>query len=63
MFHSSELLPGASPYRPAASDVEALLSLLDRLFGWSRHQGDGFATLTAAARTLADAGGLPVREL
>ena len=35
MFHSSELLAGASPYRPAEADVAALLELLERLFAWS----------------------------
>ena len=63
MFHSSELLAGASPYRPTSADVEVLLDLLDGLFAWSRARGHDFATLTAAGRALAAEGRLPVREL
>jgi hypothetical protein len=63
MFHSSELLAGASPYRPARGDVEALLGLLDGLFGWCRDRGHDFVTLSAAGRALAAGGRLPVKEL
>lgn len=63
MFHSSELLPGASPYRATSEDVSALLALLDGLFAWARDRGHGFATLTEAGRALAAEGPLPVAEL
>ncbi len=63
MFHSSELLAGASPYRPAQADVDVLLSTLDRLFAWSRSRGHTFAGLTLAGAELAGYGRLPVREL
>jgi hypothetical protein len=63
MFHSSELLAGASPYRPTQEDVDVLLRLLDGLFAWSRGRGHDFATLSAAGRALADDDALPVKEL
>jgi len=62
MFHSSELLAGASPYRTSEVDIAALLDLLDGLFAWCRGRGHGFATLSAAGGALA-AGGLPVKAL
>ena len=63
MFHSSELLAGASPYRPAQDDVDVLLRLLDDLFAWSLHRGHEFATLSACGRALAAAGRLPAKEI
>jgi hypothetical protein len=63
MFHSSELLAGASPYRPTQADVDVLLRLLDDLFAWGRDRGHEFATLTAAGRSVAAHGRLPVKEL
>jgi hypothetical protein len=63
MFHSSELLAGASPYRPSPADIDDLLDLLERLFGWARERGHGFSTLTAAGRALAAFDQLPGREL
>ena len=63
MFHSSELLAGASPYRPTQQDVDVLLRLLDDLFAWSRGRGHDFATLSAAGRALAGDDALPVKEL
>ncbi|HEY5388484.1 MAG TPA: hypothetical protein VIL79_11350 [Thermoleophilia bacterium] len=63
MFHSSELLAGASPYRPAQADVDVLLSLLDRLFAWSRGRGYGCATLSEAGRELAAYDRLPTQAL
>ena len=53
MFHSSELMPGASPYRPTQASVDALLRLLDELFGLARRRGHSFVTLSAAGRELA----------
>ncbi|MGZ4199035.1 MAG: hypothetical protein ACXVP1_02490 [Thermoleophilia bacterium] len=63
MFHSSELLAGASPYRPTQHDIDVLLRLLDRLFAWSRTRGHDFVALSAAGRALAAGPPLPVREL
>jgi hypothetical protein len=63
MFHSSELLAGASPYRPTQQDVDVLLRLLDDLFAWSRGRGHDFATLSAAGRALVTDDALPVKEL
>ncbi len=63
MFHSSELLAGASPYRPTQEDVDALLVLLDGLFAWCRSRGHDFITLSTAGRALAGDGRLPVKEL
>ena len=63
MFHSSELLPGASPYRRTEHDVAVLHALLDDLFGWARRRGHDFVTLTAAGRELAADGRLPAKGL
>jgi hypothetical protein len=63
MFHSSELLAGASPYRPAQGDVDVLLRLLDELFAWSRDRGHSFATLSEAGRILAAYERLPQKDL
>ena len=62
MFHSSELLAGASPYRSSQADIDELLTLLDDLFAWSRRRGHSFVTLSRAGQALA-AGGLPAKEL
>ncbi len=58
MFHSSELMPGASPYRPTQASVDDLLSLLDELFSLARQRGHTFVTLTAAGRELSAFGRL-----
>jgi hypothetical protein len=63
MFHSSELLPGGSPYRRTRADVDALLALLERLLAWAAGRGHGFATLTAAGRALAAYTRLPMKAL
>jgi len=63
MFHSSELLEGASPYRPTRGDIDVLLKLLDELFAWCRDRGHGFVHLSAAGRELAADRRLPLREL
>jgi hypothetical protein len=63
MFHSSELLAGASPYRPTQDAVDTLLRLLDDLFGWMGGRGHEFAALSEAARLVAAHADLPVREL
>ena len=51
MFHSSELMPGGSPYRPTRRSVAALLVLLDEFFTFAGASGGSFPTLTGAART------------
>ena len=53
IFHSSELMPGGSPFRPDERSVAELLSRLDAFFGLVRSRGDVFTTLTPAARELA----------
>ena len=63
MFHSSELMPGASPYRPTQASVDDLLNLLDELFGLARQRGHTFVTLTAAGRELSAFDRLPVGAL
>ena len=63
MFHSSELMPGASPYRPTPSSVDALVRLLDELFGLARRRGHSFVTLSDAGRELARYERLPARAL
>lgn len=59
MFHSSELMPGRSPYRPTQASVDELLALLDSLFASLRRRGQGFVTLGAAGRELRAFEGLP----
>jgi hypothetical protein len=63
MFHSSELMPGGSPYRPTQAAVDELLSVLKAFFAAALRSGHTFATLTAAARELAATGNLPTRSL
>jgi hypothetical protein len=63
MFHSSELMPGASPYRPDEASVDVLMSLLDGLFGFARQRGHSFVTLSAAGRELAAYDRLPAGAL
>ncbi len=53
MLHSSELMPGASPFRPDAQSVRDLLDCLDAFFCFVREQDGTFVTLTQAARMLA----------
>ena len=50
MFHSSELMPGGSPYNPDAASIERLYGLFERLFEALRRQGvegDTLATFAA----------------
>jgi len=63
MVHSSELMPGASPYRPTPASVDELLSLLEGLFGAARRRGHAFCTLSAAGRELAAFDRLPAGAL
>jgi hypothetical protein len=62
MFHSSELLPGGSPFRPTAESIRALYRCLTEFFREVRAGGGSFIGLTAAARELS-AGELEVRGL
>jgi hypothetical protein len=63
MFHSSELMPGGSPYRPTPASVNELLALLDEFFGFARTYGAVPATLSAAAAQLMASGSLEERRL
>ena len=63
MFHSSELMPGGSPYRPTQGAVDDLLSVLDALFASLRRSEARFLTLSEAGRELARFDRLPTGEL
>ena len=53
MFHSSSLLPGASPYVPDEERLERLIDdLRDVLDYWVRRQKGGFGTLTEMSNQL-----------
>jgi hypothetical protein len=52
MFHSSELMPGCSKYRPDSNSVEELYRLLSGFFKLLRTRGIASATLTQAAQGL-----------
>lgn len=62
MFHSSELMPAGSPYRPTRRSITALLALLDEFFTYVASSGGTFATLTEAAHAEL-ASDPPVRRL
>jgi hypothetical protein len=49
MFHSSELMPGGSPYYPDAASVERLYALLADLFSALSREGVAGATVTGFA--------------
>jgi len=53
MFHSMELVAGASPYAQTESEVDRVLSDLDAVFARARSLGFVQATLTEAADALA----------
>jgi hypothetical protein len=63
MLHSSELMPGGSPYRPTESSVSDMLAQLDRFFSYARDLGARPATLTNAAKELMASRSLEVRAL
>ena len=52
MFHSSELMPGCSKYRPDGDSVEELYGLLSGFFKLLMNKGIGSTTLTQAAQQL-----------
>lgn len=63
MFHSSELMPGASHNRPTAASVERLMTLLEQFFMFIRQEGGESVTLTEAARRLAQIPDMEERAL
>ncbi len=50
MFHSSELMPGCSIYRPDVDSVEKLYGLLENFFILLQHKNIASVTLTEAAK-------------
>jgi hypothetical protein len=63
MFHSSELMPGGSPFRPDAESVDDLHATLDAFFTFVNSLGDGFGTLSGLATEIAAGPPLPTRPL
>ena len=53
MFHSSELMPGASPHNPTAADVDRLYARLEPVFAHLTREGVRGATLAAFAESFA----------
>jgi hypothetical protein len=51
MFHSSELMPGCSNYRPDKESIEDLFNLLERFFILLRNNNILSVTLTEAAKS------------
>ena len=62
-FHSSELMPGGSPFRPTPASIRDLYALLDEFFRFIRGRGAQFVGLTEAARSVAERPDLEVRQL
>jgi len=52
MFHSSELMPGCSKYRPDQNSVEELYILLESLFNHLKDKNIASATLSEAAKSI-----------
>ncbi len=50
MFHSSELMPGCSKYRPDKESIEELYKLLEDFFKLLTENKTESITLTAAAQ-------------
>jgi hypothetical protein len=63
IFHSSELMPGGSPFRRDSESVRELLACLDAFFGFAARHGAGFVTLTALGEALAAGPPLATRAL
>ena len=63
MFHSSELMPGGSPFRPDAPSVHDLLTQLDAFFKSVSDHGGSFSTLSGLAAEVLAAGRTEVRPL
>jgi hypothetical protein len=51
-FHSSELMPGCSPYNPTEASIESLYRRIEGFFDVLRSQGIQGATLSHAASRL-----------
>lgn len=60
MFHSSELMPGGSPFWPDRQAVRRLYSMLEGFLWLLHRQGVEFPSLTALSEGM-DQGSLPVR--
>jgi hypothetical protein len=52
MFHSSELMPGCSIYRPDSDSIEKLFNLLENFFNLLKQYNIASVTLTEAAKTV-----------
>ena len=63
MFHSSELMPGGSPFRPSRRSIAGLLATLDEFFRFARAAGGKPVTLTEAAHNASHYAKLPRRML
>jgi hypothetical protein len=63
MFHSSELMPGGTPYRPTDESVDDLFECMDGFFRHVRRDGGEFSTLEAEAARLANDSDLVLRHL
>jgi len=50
MFHSSELMPGGSPYYPTPESVDELYGRLEHLFRFIANNGGEGSTLSEFAR-------------
>ena len=54
MLHSSELMPGGSPYRPTRRSITGLLATLDEFFRFVRRVGGTPVSLTEGARRVSE---------
>jgi hypothetical protein len=63
IIHSSELMPGGSPFRPDASSIRDLYSCLDAFFAFAIDHGAVPAGLTDAAAIVAGNPALGVKAL
>jgi hypothetical protein len=63
VLHSSELMPGGSPFRHDSQSVHDLLRLLDAFFTHVRASGGGFATLSELAADVLNASPPDTRSL
>ena len=63
MLHSSELMPGGSPFRPTEGSIQELLDVLDLFFGFVVESGGLPATLSSAAIELRSSNHFEVRSL
>ncbi len=59
ILHSSELMPGGSPFRPDKESVAELLQMLEEFLAFVRRDAGAATTLTSLGRALLDEGRLP----